>query len=231
MLSVALLALAAYCLGAVPFGYLVARARHVDLTAVGSGNIGSTNIYRALGLKAALLVFALDAGKGFVGTRIIPLVWQAGLEPGPMRLVCAMAVVLGSVASVFLRFRGGKGVATGAGAFLGLAPMATGISIAVWAILVALTRYVSLASLVAATLLPILLAALDSSAGGLSPVFYLSVAVAVVVFVRHRSNLRRLLAGRENRVGRVKPASCGGTSGGAEGAGRADLGGNQEGRR
>jgi len=204
MFSVASLALVAYLLGSIPFGYIVAKARRVDLTTIGSGNIGSTNIYRALGLKVALLVFLLDAGKGFVGTRIVPLVWKTGLEPGTLRFICGMAVILGSVAGVFMRFRGGKGVATGAGVFLGLAPLATGICITVWAILVAITRYVSLGSLVAAAMLPILLGALETSGTSRNPVFYLSVAVALVVFVRHRSNLKRLLAGRENRVGRVK---------------------------
>lgn len=207
MLPVAVLAVAAYFLGSIPFGYLLAKSKRVDLAAVGSGNIGSTNIYRALGLRAALLVFVLDAGKGFAGTRLVPLLWQTGLDAGFVRFICALAVIVGSVASVFMKFRGGKGVATGAGVFFGLAPLATAISIGVWAVLVALTRYVSLGSLAAAVLLPILLVFLDPSGTSRNPVFYLSLAVAVIVFVRHRSNLRRLLAGQERRVRRVRPAS------------------------
>jgi glycerol-3-phosphate acyltransferase PlsY len=206
MLRVAVLALAAYLLGSIPFGYMIARVRGVDLTRIGSGNMGSTNIYRALGLKVALLVFLLDAGKGLAGTMLVPLGLQTGVDAGLVKFICGLAVIVGSVASIFMRFRGGKGVATGAGVFLGLAPLATAVAIAVWAGLVALTRYVSLGSLVAAALLPILLILQDAQGAGRSPVFYLSLAVAIVVFVRHRSNLRRLATGQEHRVGRARPS-------------------------
>lgn len=231
MLPVALVAAVSYLLGSIPFGYLIARARHVDLASVGSGNIGSTNIYRALGLRAALLVFVLDAGKGFAGTRLVPLLYETAVDTGTLRFICALAVIAGSVASIFIRFRGGKGVATGAGVFLGLAPLATAISIAVWVVLVASTRYVSLGSLVAAAVLPILLIALGQSGAAPSPVFFLSLAVAIIVFVRHRSNLRRLLTGREHRVGRLKQPANGGPETGPCAMRAPGTAGDQEGKK
>lgn len=202
MLHPAILAVTAYLIGSVPFGYLVAKARGVDLRQVGSGNIGSTNIYRAFGLRIAVLVFLLDAGKGLLATRGLPAMSAGGTDVAYVRLICGLAVVLGSVASIFMRFKGGKGVATGAGVFLGLAPLAAVLCIAVWAALVAAFKYVSLGSLAAATLLPILVALLDRPGYSRSPVFYLALVVACVVIVRHRSNMGRLLSGKEHKVGR-----------------------------
>lgn len=202
MLHPGVLAVAAYLIGSVPFGFLVGKARGIDLRQVGSGNIGSTNIYRALGLRVALLVFLLDAGKGLVATRALPALSGASVDVASVRLICGLAVVVGSVASIFMRFKGGKGVATGAGVFLGLAPLAAAVCIAVWAALVAAFRYVSLGSLVAAALLPVLVALSDRSGVSRNPVFYLAVVVACVVIVRHRSNIARLLAGKEHKVGR-----------------------------
>jgi glycerol-3-phosphate acyltransferase PlsY len=212
MMRVAIPLVVSYLLGSIPFGFLVAKAKRIDLRQVGSGNIGSTNIYRALGLRAAILVFALDAGKGFVGTRLVPALGPAGLDVSHLRFICALAVVLGSVASIFMRFKGGKGVATGAGVFLGLAPLAAAISIAIWAGLVAIFRYVSLGSLAAACALPILVACFGSQTYAHDPVFYLAVAVAAIVFLSHRSNIRRLLSGREQRVRRVRPEGAASTA-------------------
>jgi len=206
MARLALVAVLAYLVGSVPFGFLVGRARGVDLRKVGSGNVGSTNVYRALGLRVALFVFALDAGKGLVATRLISMIGAGVLDATYMRLIAALAVMLGSVAGVFMRFRGGKGVATGAGVFLGLAPLATVISIAAWAALVAATRIVSVGSLAAAAVLPALVGALASQGYVRNPVFYLALVVAGIVFVSHRSNIGRLLQGRENRVGRRRDA-------------------------
>jgi glycerol-3-phosphate acyltransferase PlsY len=200
-----LLAVASYLIGSVPFGFLVARARGIDLRQVGSGNVGSTNIYRALGLRVALLVFLLDAGKGLLATRGLTALSGGSTDVALVRLICGLAVVVGSVASVFMRFKGGKGVATGAGVFLGLAPLAAVVCIAVWAALVAAFKYVSLGSLVAAALLPVLVALSDRSG------YLLAIAVACVVIVRHRSNVARLLGGKEHKVGRrAERHSCAG---------------------
>lgn len=204
MLRIVLLAVAAYLLGSIPAGFLIARSRGVDLRQVGSGNIGSTNIYRALGIGTALLVFALDAGKGLLATRVLPLGLSEAMQTVGARLIFGAAVMLGSVASAFMGFRGGKGVATGAGVFLGLAPLATAICIGLWAGIVAVSKYVSLGSLAAAAALPILVAAFRGSSFGRDPIFYLAIAVTVLVVARHRANVRRLLSGTENKVGRSR---------------------------
>jgi len=197
-------ALAAYLVGSIPFGFLVGKAWGVDLRTVGSGNVGSTNIYRALGLPTALAVFLLDAGKGLGATVGLPAAFPGSADPDRLRLVSGLAVMVGSVASVYMRFKGGKGVATGAGVFFGLAPLATAICLGVWAGLVAAFKYVSVGSLVAAVLLPALVALFDRTGFARSPVFYLALAVACLVIVRHRSNIVRLLARSEHRVGRTQ---------------------------
>lgn len=206
MIRLVLVAVVAYLVGSIPFGFLVGRVRGIDLRTVGSGNVGSTNIYRALGLRVALMVFALDAGKGLVGARLVPLLGAGALSPVYVRFVGALAVILGSVASVFMRFRGGKGVATGAGAFLGVEPLATVIAIALWAALVAISKIVSVGSLAAAAALPFLVAGLSAAGASHNPVFYLALVVAALVFVSHRSNIARLLRGEEKRVGRQRDA-------------------------
>ncbi|MFH1313872.1 MAG: glycerol-3-phosphate 1-O-acyltransferase PlsY [Candidatus Eisenbacteria bacterium] len=198
------LVVAAYVLGSVPFGFMIARAGGVDLRQVGSGNIGSTNVYRALGLKIALLVFALDACKGLIATIIFPMLASARGSSVHLGLVCGIAVTLGSVAGVFMRFRGGKGVATAVGVFMGLVPLATAICLALWIVLVGVFKYVSLGSLCGAIALPILVAVFDREGTASNPVFYLSVAIAALVVVRHRSNIKRLLSGTENRIGRLE---------------------------
>lgn len=206
MLRLALMAVVAYLVGSIPFGFIIGRARGVDLRTTGSGNIGSTNIYRALGLKVALVVFALDAGKGIVGTRLVAMLGDGTLDAASLRFIAALAVILGSMASVFMRFRGGKGVATGAGVFLALEPVATVIGIVLWAGLVAAFKIVSVGSLAAAAALPLLVAVLSSKGSFRNPVFYLALVVAGLIFASHRSNIGRLLQGREKRVGRQRSA-------------------------
>jgi len=206
MIQIILMAVVAYLVGSIPFGFMIGRARGVDLRRTGSGNIGSTNIYRALGLKVALVVFALDAGKGIVGTRLVAMLGDGTLDAASLRFIAALAVILGSMASVFMRFRGGKGVATGAGVFLALEPVATVIGIVLWAGLVAAFKIVSVGSLAAAAALPLLVAVLSSKGSFRNPVFYLALVVAGLIFASHRSNIGRLLQGREKRVGRQRSA-------------------------
>jgi len=198
------LVIAAYVLGSVPFGFLIGKARGVDLRQVGSGNIGSTNVYRALGLRIALLVFALDACKGLVATIVFPMLASAQTSSIHLGLICGIAVTLGSVAGVFMRFRGGKGVATAVGVFIGLVPLATAICLAIWIVLVVIFKYVSLGSVCGAIALPTLIALFDREGAVTNPVFYLAVAIAAVVVVRHRSNIKRLLSGKEHRIGRLE---------------------------
>src|SRR6185436_1135289 len=138
---VALLAMA-YLLGSIPFSFLVARARGVDVRTVGSGNVGATNVMRSVGRAAGLFAFVLDFGKGIAAAQL-----GRWVEPqSPLPALCAVVAVLGHMYPVWLRFRGGKGVATGAGAFLPLLPTATLSALAVFAVVLAFTRYVSLAS-------------------------------------------------------------------------------------
>jgi len=202
MWPVLILALLAYILGSVPFGFLMGRVRGIDLRQVGSGNIGATNVYRALGGRMAILVFLLEVGKGLVGTRVIPLLGTADFPTLHLRALCGIAVMVGSIVSVFMRFRGGKGVATAVGVFLGLAPVATAACLGIWAALVGKFRYVSLGSVCGAVALPVLISVMDRDGFTGSPVFYLSVLVGVLVVVRHRSNITRLVQGREHRIGR-----------------------------
>ncbi|GIK19732.1 MAG: glycerol-3-phosphate 1-O-acyltransferase [Leptolyngbya sp. PLA2] len=205
---------AAYLSGSVPFGVLIARSRGVDLRAHGSGNVGATNVGRVLGRRWGMLCFALDVFKGFVPT-LAAGAWIGVLGrtdvPAPeawVWLAVAVAAVLGHVFPVWLRFRGGKGVATGFGAALGVFPMLTIPALAallVWLVLVAATKYVGISSCIAALTLPIGVAVLvvlsDATHAGATP-FYAAMACLVVLVVwRHRSNIARTFAGTENRVG------------------------------
>jgi glycerol-3-phosphate acyltransferase PlsY len=205
MLETLGLALVAYLVGSIPIGFIVGRSRGVDLRTIGSGNYGATNVYRALNLRFALVVFLLDVAKGFVGTRVVAGLWAAGPGIDWLRFICGLSVMAGSVASIFMRFRGGKGVATAVGVFLGLTPLATAICLGIWGILFARFRYVSLGSLAGAICLPALVAVLGWPHFARNPVFYLAVAVGAIVIIRHRANIRRLIEGTENRIG--KPGS------------------------
>ena len=191
---------ASYLLGAIPTSLIAARAlRGVDLRRVGSGNLGATNLYRAAGWKAALPVAAFDIAKGLVPATLI----AGTVGPGPrsegIALACGLAAVVGHVYSVFARFRGGKGVATGAGAMLGLAPLAVGAAAGIWALVTLMSGYVSLGSMIAALSLVPAVWFLYPDQRGLLP-FYLLLAVGIVWV--HRANLARLRAGTEHRFGR-----------------------------
>ena len=192
--SVALLG-AAYLLGSVPFSFFVARWFGVkDVRHVGSGNVGATNVMRSAGKGPGLLALVLDAGKGAAAA------WLAGLiepEGSIIPPLAAAAAVLGHMYPVWLGFRGGKGVATGAGAFVPLAPAATAGSFAVFAVTTALTRYVSLGSLAGAAALATFPFALGSS----PPVCWAAAFVGALVIWKHRGNLQRLVKGTESRIG------------------------------
>jgi glycerol-3-phosphate acyltransferase PlsY len=190
-----LLLVASYLIGSIPFSYLVARWFGVgDVRRVGSGNVGATNVLRSAGKTAGALAFLLDAAKGGVATFLV-----RRFDPGNVLSpsLAAIAAVLGHVFPVWLGFRGGKGVATGAGAFFPLAPLASGLSMVVFALTLGLSRYVSVSSLVAASSLPVLAAWF-----GAAPAVWLSAAFCVAVIVwKHRPNLERLAKGVERRVG------------------------------
>ncbi|MCK4547122.1 MAG: glycerol-3-phosphate 1-O-acyltransferase PlsY [Candidatus Eisenbacteria sp.] len=199
-----------YLLGSIPFSYLAGRLRGVDLREHGSGNLGASNTYRVLGAGFAVPVLILDIGKGAAG--VIVAGWLAGAlgwEPASWcRSAAALGTIAGHIWTVFLKFRGGKGVATAAGAFLGLTPIPALISFVVWLLLVVLTRYVSVGSMIGTLVLPIGVyfvgARPPSVAAASRPEFWLAVIIAVVVLAKHRSNIRRLLDGNENRLERIR---------------------------
>jgi acyl-phosphate glycerol 3-phosphate acyltransferase len=201
-----LVAVGAYLVGAIPFGYLVARAKGVNIFRQGSGNIGATNVGRVLGVRWGLLVFLFDFAKG-AGP-----VLAAGLLPGPtdrdlpadtLRCLAGVCAFLGHLFPVYLGFRGGKGVATGAGVITVLVPWLTLLVLVAWGITLAVTRYVSLASLTAAVLLFVLRLVLNSDPWGDDNrvVTLFCAFAAALVLVRHQGNIRRLLAGTEHRLG------------------------------
>jgi glycerol-3-phosphate acyltransferase PlsY len=199
-----LVALAAYLLGAIPFGYLVARARGVDLLRQGSGNIGATNVGRLLGRKWGILVFLLDFAKGAVPVAVarFALPQPDEVPANTLPVVTGIAAFLGHLFPVYLGFRGGKGVATGAGVVAVLVPLLTLAVFAAWAVVLLATRYMSLASLTAAVLLIVLrLVVIPAPFSDLNWVITLFCIVGgVLVIVRHHGNIRRLLAGTENRL-------------------------------
>ena len=186
---------AAYLVGAIPFSFLVARWFGVeDVRRVGSGNVGATNVMRAAGKAAGFLAFVLDAAKGAVAALLASLIEPPGSIVPALAAVCA---VLGHMYPVWLRFRGGKGVATGAGAFVPLAPAATGIACVVFAGTLAVTRYVSAGSIASAAAL----VALSFALGSPPAVAWSAAFVTALVIWKHRANLRRLANGTESRVG------------------------------
>ncbi|NLG60933.1 MAG: glycerol-3-phosphate 1-O-acyltransferase PlsY [Candidatus Cloacimonetes bacterium] len=198
-----LLLLASYLLGATPTSYLIARSvRGIDLREHGSGNLGATNAFRVLGWKAATPIFLFDIFKGWLPAALFPL-WD-GVEGWAWPLAYGAAAVIGHVFSIYVGFRGGKGVATGAGVFLALAPTAVLAGLAVWLLLVFTTGYVSLASITAAVVLPVAVLIVQ----GANPIFYLALVLAAFVIYAHRSNVRRLLRGEEHRFRRKAGADA-----------------------
>jgi acyl phosphate:glycerol-3-phosphate acyltransferase len=192
--------LPAYLLGAIPFGLLIARARGVDIRKVGSGNIGATNVFRSVGKGWGILAFACDALKGLIPVTLFPRLAQAAWAydgGAALPLACACLAIAGHNWPVYLRFKGGKGVATSAGALAGLAPAAAGIGLAVWALAFAATRYVSVASMAAAAAVAAAAWALPAHAGPLLPGAL--TALCALIVARHKGNIRRLLNGTENR--------------------------------
>jgi acyl-phosphate glycerol 3-phosphate acyltransferase len=197
-----LILLTAYLVGAVPFGYLVARARGVDLFKQGSGNIGATNVGRVLGRRFGILVFALDFAKGAVPVLASRLAPAEGLPVDSLPVAAGVAAFLGHLFPVYLRFRGGKGVATAAGVVAVLVPLTALAALLTWAVVLSCTRTVSLASLAAAALLCglRLTATPHPWAADQFVVTLFCLLGAGLIFARHRANVRRLLQGTENRV-------------------------------
>jgi len=195
---IALALVLAYLIGSVPTAYLVGRLKGVDVRKIGSGNMGATNVYRTLGAWPAAIVLLIDAAKGAVAAALMPRL--AGLEPATWGILFGVVAMIGHSRPIFLGFKsGGKGVASAAGIFAALSPMAFAAGLGGFVLVLAVTRYVSLGSLVAATILPIASAATH---GIRSPMFAGALAVTVFVYWSHRANIGRLRRGEERRLGR-----------------------------
>lgn len=195
-MTLALWILGAYLLGSIPTSYLASRyGAGIDLREHGSKNVGATNLFRVLGWKYAIPVGLFDVAKGTVPVLLV----MPRVEQDWMPLLVGVAAVTGHVFPAFLRFRGGKGVATAAGVVLALAPASLGASAVVWLAVLALTGFVSLASILGAVTFPVAVRLLDPH-----NVYTFAVGIGLATFIvyTHRSNIRRLLAGTENRFGR-----------------------------
>jgi glycerol-3-phosphate acyltransferase PlsY len=202
--------LGAFFLGAIPFGFLAGKMRGIDLRERGSGNIGATNTLRVLGVPAGVTVLLLDTFKGFLPVFLARQYLSpadggtAAADPGGWGpVLVGIAAVLGHIYSPFVRFKGGKGVATALGVLLGLAPLVALAAFAVFLITVFLTRYVSLGSLLGALTQAVLFWTLP---GQSMAARLFGTVVGVFVVVRHRENIRRLRAGTESKFGRPKPS-------------------------
>ncbi len=201
-----LVALAAYLLGSIPTGFLAAKAKGIDIRAVGSGNIGATNAMRVLGKPVGIGVLLLDALKGWIAVRILAFWVAQNLLPydslhGTLEncaVIAGVSAILGHNYTCWLKFKGGKGIATTAGVYLALAPWALLIALGVFVLAVAITRYISVGSITAAVALPI---AVFFTQEGLL-VDAVTLALGAMAIYKHKSNLQRLLAGTENRLGK-----------------------------
>jgi len=187
----ALALVVAYLLGSIPSGHLAGRAHGVDLRTMGSGNMGAANVFRSLGKKMGIAVLVADIAKGAAAVVVAGV-----LTDDPWPLVAGCVAVAGHIFPVWLRFRGGKGVATAAGVIVGLMPLVAAIVLPAWFVLVALTRYTSVGSIVTAAAAAPLAWALDYDRS------YVALAglMACAVLVKHRSNMVRLIQRRENRI-------------------------------
>jgi glycerol-3-phosphate acyltransferase PlsY len=210
-MAIAIFIIASYLVGAIPFGLLIAKAHGIDIRTVGSGNIGATNVSRALGKKWAYLCFVLDVLKGLIPMLAAMFILPAGVTTAKIGLLLAVgaAAILGHVFPVYLKFKGGKGVATSLGVVLGLWPFYTIVGLitfAIWVIVVKKWRYISLGSIVGAIIFPLLLAAAicitpEWRFAALWPLLAAAVALGTILIIRHKDNIKRLLAGTENKIG------------------------------
>jgi glycerol-3-phosphate acyltransferase PlsY len=210
MQSYIILIAGAYLLGSVPFGVIIARAHGRDLRTIGSGNTGATNVARALGKKWGYICFILDCGKGLAVMLVGKM--MAGDTPGAgefcLWLTVGCAAIIGHIFPIYLKFKGGKGVATSLGMVLGLYPYYTlpGLTaLAVWAIAVLIWRYISLASIIAAAVFPVvfvimIIVSRQWQFAQLWPLVLVAILMATLVVVRHVENIKRLLEGSESKV-------------------------------
>lgn len=189
-----------YLLGAIPFGYLTGRLlKGIDIRRYGSGNSGATNVYRTVGKIPGIVVLLLDIGKGLLAVRLANcLVWDNPIVDRELILIIAgLCAVIGHNWPIYLKFKGGKGVATSVGVFIGLAPLPMLICLGLFVVIVAIWRYISLGSIVIACCLPLLLYCYNYG----TYLLIFSILVGVFIILRHTSNIKRLISGTENKFG------------------------------
>ena len=196
MMEVLLFILISYLLGSIPFGLIIASINKIDIRSHGSGNIGATNVYRVIGKFWGLLTFFLDAMKGF-----LPVYYFLNFYGNHQHLgvCCGLAAILGHTFPVYIKFRGGKGVATSAGMLFGIAPLPVFIGLLVWIIIMFLFRFVSLASITASVVISVIICFSDAYS-----IFtkYLITFISILIIWLHRENISRLIKGTENRFGK-----------------------------
>jgi glycerol-3-phosphate acyltransferase PlsY len=194
-----------YLVGSIPFGYVIAIAKGVDVRKQGSGNIGATNVGRVLGRKFGAIIFVLDLLKGFVVVLLVPI-FVSDIEfpttsDNLLVILCGLCVLLGHAFPVYLKFKGGKAVATSFGVFIWLAPIPVAIAFGAWILTVIVSRYVSMGSVVGAIALMGGIIGLGSSPFGSGKYLTaLSIAVTILIIIKHISNIKRIIAGTESRV-------------------------------
>ena len=207
MIAFLAIALGSYLIGSIPSGYLAGRLAGIDIRTTGSGNIGATNVTRAVGKRYGYPVFLADFSKGLSAV-LIPKLISHHLSASPnsaqlLQIVAGFFCVLGNAFPVWLHFRGGKGMATSAGVIFGLMPLPALVGVVVWVVTFKITRYVSLASIAASVAMPVIVIAMIYFKLITEPLLlYVSIGLAALVVLRHRSNISRLIRGTEGRVRR-----------------------------
>ena len=201
-----------YILGSISFAWIIAKVfKNIDIRKYGSKNPGATNVYRTISKPLGILTLILDVLKGFIPVYLVPYFWNLNIGKGIVvvnsviyyTIIVALLVILGHVFSIFLNFKGGKGVAVGLGVFLAINPIATLCSLAVFIVIVVLTRYVSLSSIVASIVLPIgiyFFSKYNIIQSNSYEFLIFSIIVVLLVIIRHISNIKRLLNGTENKI-------------------------------
>lgn len=202
MLACIIIAVTAYLLGSIPTGYLVGRAKGIDIRAVGSGNIGATNVFRMVGKTAGVFALIVDGLKGYAACTwlcdgMLVLLGVSATDTELYRIIAGISAVLGHNFTCWLKFKGGKGIATSAGVFFALAPLAAGIALGAWIVVFALSRYVSIASIAAAVALPATVWLTPNSL----PLRIVTTALGLLAIAKHKTNIERLFNGTERRFG------------------------------
>jgi glycerol-3-phosphate acyltransferase PlsY len=220
MIPVAVIAILSYLIGSIPTSIIVARVRKgIDIRQHGSGNAGGTNVFRVLGWKSGVFVIAVDMAKGLLATMVIPQLMYGSLpfdnatpfdDLTVVRIIGGCAAILGHIWTLFAGFRGGKGLATAAGMLIGVAPVEVAVSAVVFFLVFLVSHYVSLGSVSAAVAFPLTMFFRENvfmvNVEGYNTLIFFSIGISLLIIYTHRSNIRRLIKGTENRINNLKPA-------------------------